>query len=141
MKPVGKITSSTEHCFTDSVLCLGGRCQEYRSLMKAREKHIEYFAKQRIENFMILQVIRYSSIGEFIKDTPQCRFSERSRNDGREKRLVIGVSRRDHPHQHVQRHRVVDQSERIKMLRERCGGRKLCGRFRAWLLEFCRIKR
>ena len=35
------------------------------------------------ENFMILQVIQYRSIGECIRDIPPWRCSKRSRNDGR----------------------------------------------------------
>ena len=40
-----KLTNTKVEVFTDSVPCLGGRCQEYSSSVKALGKHIEYFVQ------------------------------------------------------------------------------------------------
>ena len=56
--------------------------------------------------------------------------------DGREKYSSIDVSRKEHLHELVQPHRVVDRSGRPKMLKGRGWSRKLCSTFRAWSLEF-----
>ena len=52
-------------------------------------------------------------------------------NSGRYKYFSIGVSRKDHLHEHGQQHRLVDQAKRIKMLTERLRSQIM--------LEFSRI--
>ena len=44
---VGKLPKTTVCAFTDSVLCLGGRCREDPGSMKAWETHLEYFVQSK----------------------------------------------------------------------------------------------
>ena len=64
---------------------------------------------KNIENFVILQVICYCSIGGRYYHEYSSRDQE---NDGSGEYFSIGVSRKDHLHEHVQRHRVVDRNQR-----------------------------
>ena len=44
---VGKLTNTTLYVFTDSVLCLGGGCQEYPGPMNAWETLIEFSVQSK----------------------------------------------------------------------------------------------
>ena len=79
-EPVGESTNTSVCEFTDSVLCLGGRCQGYRGSVKEWKHTSKALCKAKnTENFMILQVIRCASLGEFVQDIPPRLFSTRSR--------------------------------------------------------------
>ena len=88
---VGKSTNTTENVFTDSVLCLGGRCQLNENL----GKHTEYFEYRELHGRTCGGTIRLAKFSgtNHHEDSPRDQV-----NDGREKYLSIGVSRKDHIH-------------------------------------------
>ena len=46
-EPVGKLTNTTVHVFTDPVLSIGGTCQNYREVDESTGKHVEYFVQRK----------------------------------------------------------------------------------------------
>ena len=106
---------------------------------ESMETHFEYFAqsKEYPELHDLTGHAGALRLAKSIQGTHHNEDSSRDpEDDGREKYLSIRISRKDHLHEDVQRHGVVDQADRINMPRDRVSGRNLCSRFRAWSLSF-----
>ena len=47
-QPIGELLNTEVFVFSDSVLCLGGKCPEYPGSVKARGTPIEYFVQSKV---------------------------------------------------------------------------------------------
>ena len=83
--------------------CLGGRCREYPRSMKAGRKHIEYFVQSKEYRHHDLAGHRIH-FGWRLQPEPTTTkiLQETKKIIAEKKYLFIGVSRKDHLHEHVQ---------------------------------------